>query len=96
MASGKTTAEDEEALEALPEEEEEDGTPVRTSTTSQEEVLEMMTTWGGGVEAVAVALVTEGVEVQGWVATETDPHAEERQTSGNRLKRSVHSGLGCS
>lgn len=46
----------------------------------------MMTTWGGGVEVVAVALVTEGVEVQGWVATETDPHAEERQTSGNRLK----------
>lgn len=50
------------------------------------QVLEMMTTWGGGVEVVAVALVTEGVEVQGWVATETDPHAEERQTSGNRLK----------
>lgn len=53
----------------------------------------MMTSWEGGVEAavavvavVAVAPVTEGGEVQDLVASETDPPAEERQTSGNRLK----------
>lgn len=46
----------------------------------------MMTTWGVGVEVAAVALVTEGGEVQQWVASEKDPPAEERQTSGNRLK----------
>ncbi len=51
----------------------------------------MMTTWEGGVEAAVVAPVTEGeaeaeVEVQEWVASETDPPVEERQTSGNRLK----------
>ncbi|TKS80522.1 Eukaryotic translation initiation factor 4H [Collichthys lucidus] len=55
--------------------------------------LEMMTSWEGGVEAavavVAVAPVTEGGEVQDLVASETDPPAEERQTSGNRLKRST-------
>lgn len=46
----------------------------------------MMTTWGVGVEVVAVAPATEGGEVEEWVASEMDPPAEERQTSGNRLK----------
>lgn len=53
------------------------------------QVLEMMTTWGGGVEAAVVAPVTEGVEEaeqeEEWVASEKDP-GEDRQTSGNRLK----------
>lgn len=49
----------------------------------------MMTTWEGGVEVAAVAVaapVTEGGGRQEQVATETDPPAEERQISGNRLK----------
>lgn len=47
----------------------------------------MMTTWEGGVEAVAAAApVTGGVVVQEQVATETDPPVEEPQTSGNHLK----------
>lgn len=95
--------EDEEVLEERPEE---DGTAVRTSNIKEEEeeVIEMTTTLEGGVEAVvvaAVALVKEGEEVedpevQDRVDTEREPPVEERQTSGNRLKRSVHSGLGCS
>ncbi|MED6240697.1 hypothetical protein ATANTOWER_026138 [Ataeniobius toweri] len=79
---------DEEVLE----EEVEDGTRERTSTTSKEEVSKTMTTWGGGVEAAAVVLATGREEVEEWVASETYRPAEERQTSGNHLKRSVHSG----
>lgn len=62
------------------------------------QVLEMTTTWGGGVEAAAVALATEGgeAEAEEWVASEMGHLAEERQTSENRRKRSVHSGLACS
>ncbi len=49
--------------------------------------LEMMTIWEGGVEAVvAAAQVTGGGGALEQVATETDPPAEERQTSGNHLK----------
>lgn len=47
-----------------------------------------MITWGAGVEVGAVApAATGGGEVQEWGASEMDPPpAEERQTSGNRLK----------
>lgn len=51
------------------------------------QVLKTTTTWQDEVEGAAVALVTEGEEPEeGLVASEMDPHVEDRQTSGNLLK----------
>lgn len=71
----------------------------------------MTTSWDHGVgAAAAVEAETEGgepedredPEVEDRLASERDPPAEEeqeeeeRRTSGNRLMRSEHRGLGCS
>lgn len=61
----------------------------------------MMIIWGGGVEVAAPVLVVPVTgggrgQVQVQAVTERDPHVEEQQTSGNPLKRSVHSDLDCS
>jgi len=85
--------------------------PAKEDMQAAAQVLEMMITWGGGVEVAAGAPVRDGVVVEEQdqeldreqeqqeeeqVASETLLPVEEPQTSENHLKRSVHSGLGCS